>query len=89
MGNRTADEILDQLIGKKKKFWGRSQQFIYRFLILLDMEFNINVPLSPQNGITRNELARSLAGKTKNLAEQETKMETKHLSISFSYFPKP
>lgn len=52
------------------------------------MEFNTNIPLSPQNVITRNELARSLARRTKNLAEQETKMEKKDLSLSFSYFPK-
>lgn len=52
------------------------------------MEFHTNVPLSPLNVITRNELARSLAGRKKNLAEQEIKMETKDLSISFPYFPK-
>lgn len=52
------------------------------------MEFKTNVPLSPQNVRTRNELARSLAGRTKIWAEQDIKMETKDLSISFSYFPK-
>lgn len=82
-GNRTADEILDWVIRKKK-----SQQFIYWLLILLDMEFKTTVPLSPQNVITRNELARSLAGGTKIWAEQDIKVETKDLSIPFSYFPK-
>lgn len=57
-------------------------------LILLDIEFNRNVPLSPQNVINKNELARFLAGRTKNLSEQESKMETKDLSMSFPVFQK-
>jgi len=70
MGNRTADEILDQVIGKKKSFWGKSQQFVRCFLILLNMEFNTYESLSPQNIISRNELARSSARRTKDLGRE-------------------
>lgn len=88
MGNRTSHKVLDWMIRKKTRFLGRSRQYIYWVLILLDIEFSRNVPLSPKNVISKNELARSLAGRTKNLSEQETKMETKDPSIYFPVFQK-
>lgn len=88
MGNRTSHKVLDWMIRKKMRFLGRSRQYIYWVLILLDIEFNRNVPLSPKNVINKNELVRSLAGRTKNLSEQETKMETKDPSIYFPVFQK-
>lgn len=45
MGNRTVDDILGQMLGKKKRFRCRSQQFTDLLLILLDREFNTSVPL--------------------------------------------